>query len=225
MILRFLEILTWRDLIDVLAVAIIIYNLLLLIRGTRAVQMVLGLLFIGLVYYTAVLVELPTLQRILENLLIVLPFAVIVLFQQEIRRALADFGRNPLWGLAKQQKVVASFGEIVLAATTLSTRRIGALIVIERLHGLRNYIENGIEIDAVVSYDLLINVFQPDTPLHDGAVIIQDDRIAAVVVSEETGTISLAYNGELTPDLDSNSLRSALYRYLVTDLYPQERAR
>ncbi|HEY2289982.1 MAG TPA: diadenylate cyclase CdaA [Thermoanaerobaculia bacterium] len=260
MILRFLEILTWRDLVDVLAVAIIIYNLLLLIRGTRAVQMVLGLLFIGLVYYTAVLVELPTLQRILENLLIVLPFAVIVLFQQEIRRALADFGRNPLWGLAKQQKVVASFGEIVLAATTLSTRRIGALIVIERLHGLRNYIENGIEIDAVASYDLLINLFQPDTPLHDGAVIIQDDRIAAggcflpltanpelskeygtrhraalgiteetdavaVVVSEETGTISLAYNGELTPDLESNSLRSALYRYLVTDLYPQERAR
>ena len=149
LMLRFLEILTWRDAVDVLAVAIIIYNLLLLIRGTRAVQMVLGLLFIGLVYYTAVLAELPTLQRILENLLIVLPFAVIVLFQQEIRRALADFGRNPLWGLAKQQKVVASFSEIVLAATTLSTRRIGALIVIERLHGLRNYIENGISLDAV----------------------------------------------------------------------------
>lgn len=256
MILRFLEILTWRDLVDVLAVAIIIYNLLLLIRGTRAVQMVSGLLFIGLVYYVAIWMELPTLQRILENLLIVLPFAVIVLFQQEIRRALADFGRNPLWGLAKQQKVVASFGEIVLAATTLSTRRIGALIVIERLHGLRNYIENGIQIDAVVSYDLLINLFQPDTPLHDGAAIVQDDRIAAagcfmplttnpqlskelgtrhraalgiteetdavaVVVSEETGTISLAYNGELTTDLDSNNLRNALYRYLVTELYPQ----
>jgi diadenylate cyclase len=256
LILRFLEILTWRDLVDVLAVAIIIYNLLLLIRGTRAVQMVSGLLFIGLVYYVAIWMELPTLQRILENLLIVLPFAVIVLFQQEIRRALADFGRNPLWGLAKQQKVVASFGEIVLAATTLSTRRIGALIVIERLHGLRNYIENGIQIDAVVSYDLLINLFQPDTPLHDGAAIVQDDRIAAagcfmplttnpqlskelgtrhraalgiteetdavaVVVSEETGTISLAYNGELTTDLDSNNLRNALYRYLVTELYPQ----
>jgi diadenylate cyclase len=155
---------------------------------------------------------------------------------------------------------VASFGEIVLAATTLSTRRIGALIVIERLHGLRNYIENGIQMDAVVSYDLLINLFQPDTPLHDGAAIVQDDRIAAggcflplttnpqlskelgtrhraalgiteetdavaVVVSEETGTISLAYNGVLTPDLDGNNLRNALYRYLVTDLYPQERAR
>jgi len=248
-LLRFLEILTWRDAVDVLAVAIIIYNLLLLIRGTRAVQMVFGLLFIGLVYYTAVLAELPTLQRILENLLIVLPFAVIVLFQQEIRRALADFGRNPLWGLTKQQKVVASFSEIVLAATTLSTRRIGALIVIERLHGLRNYIENGISLDAVVSYDLLINLFQPDTPLHDGAVIIQDDRIAAggcflpltpnpelskefgtrhraalgvteetdavaVVVSEETGTISVAVGGKLRRGLRDDTLRPLLMELL-----------
>ncbi|HSF43062.1 MAG TPA: TIGR00159 family protein, partial [Thermoanaerobaculia bacterium] len=125
-IARFFEILTWRDAVDVLAVAIIIYNLLLLIRGTRAVQILLGLVFLGVVYYLAVLTELPTLQQILENLLIVLPFAVIVLFQAEIRRALANFGRNPLWGLAKQQKAVASFGDIVLAVTTLSTRRIGA---------------------------------------------------------------------------------------------------
>jgi diadenylate cyclase len=255
-LLRFLEILTWRDAVDILAVALIIYNLLLLIRGTRAVQMLLGLFFLGLVYYGAILAELPTLQKILENLLIVLPFAVIVLFQQEIRRALVSFGRNPLWGLAKQQKVVASFSEIVLAATTLSTRRTGALIVIERLHGLRNYIENGILLDAVVSYDLLINIFQPDTPLHDGAVIIQDDRIAAascflpltpnpelskefgtrhraalglseetdavaVVVSEETGTISVAVDGEMIRDLDSHGLRNALYKYLLTDDHPQ----
>ena len=253
---RFFEILTWRDAVDILAVALIIYYLLLLIRGTRAVQMLLGLVFLGLVYYAALLAELPTLQEILENLLIVLPFAIIVLFQQEIRRALTNFGRNPLWGLAKQQKVVASFGDIVLAATTLSSRKIGALIVIERLQGLRTYIENGIALDAVVSYDLLINIFSPDTPLHDGAVIIQDDRIAAaacflpltsnpelskefgtrhraalgiseetdavaVVVSEETGVISLAFDGELHRDLDSKSLRNALYKYLLTDLYPQ----
>lgn len=255
-IARFFEILTWRDVVDVLAVAIIIYNLLLLIRGTRAVQILLGLVFLGVVYYVAVLTELPTLQQILENLLIVLPFAVIVLFQAEIRRALANFGRNPLWGLAKQQKAVASFGDIVLAVTTLSTRRIGALIVIERLQGLRNYIENGIALDANISYDLLINVFVPDTPLHDGAVIVQDDRIAAgacflplstnpevskelgtrhraalgiteetdavaVVVSEETGVISVAFEGELHRDLDSKSLRNALYKYLLTDLYPK----
>lgn len=255
-IARFLEILTWRDVIDVLAVAIIIYNLLLLIRGTRAVQILLGLVFLGVVYYVALLAELPTLQQILENLLIVLPFAIIVLFQAEIRRALANFGRNPLWGLAKQQKVVASFGDIVLAVTTLSSRRVGALIVIERLQGLRNYIENGIGLDANISYDLLINIFVPDTPLHDGAVIVQDDRIAAgacflplstnpelskelgtrhraalgiteetdavaVVVSEETGVISVAFEGVLHPDLDSKSLRNALYKYLLTDLYPQ----
>lgn len=255
-IARFFEILTWRDAVDVLAVAIIIYNLLLLIRGTRAVQILLGLVFLGVVYYVAVLAELPTLQQILENLLIVLPFAIIVLFQAEIRRALANFGRNPLWGLAKQQKAVASFGDIVLAVTTLSTRRIGALIVIERLQGLRNYIENGIALDANISYDLLINIFVPDTPLHDGAVIVQDDRIAAaacflpltanpelskelgtrhraalgitdetdavaVVVSEETGMISVAFEGVLYRDLDSKSLRNALYKYLLTDLYPQ----
>ena len=101
-LLRFFEILTWRDAVDVLAVAIIIYNLLLLIRGTRAVQMLSGLFFLGLVYYAAILAELPTLQRILENLLIVLPFAIIVLFQGEIRRALADFGRNPQPGSAKR---------------------------------------------------------------------------------------------------------------------------
>jgi diadenylate cyclase len=255
-IARFFEILTWRDAVDVLAVAIIIYNLLLLIRGTRAVQILLGLVFLGVVYYLAVLTELPTLQQILENLLIVLPFAIIVLFQAEIRRALASFGRNPLWGLAKQQKAVASFGDIVLAVTTLSTRRIGALIVIERLQGLRNYIENGIALDANISYDMLINIFVPDTPLHDGAVIVQDDRIAAaacflplttspelskelgtrhraalgiteetdavaVVVSEETGVISVAFEGVLYRDLDSKSLRNALYKYLLTDLYPQ----
>ncbi|HSK74923.1 MAG TPA: diadenylate cyclase CdaA [Thermoanaerobaculia bacterium] len=255
-IARFFEILAWRDAVDVLAVAIIIYNLLLLIRGTRAVQILLGLVFLGVVYYLAVLTELPTLQQILENLLIVLPFAIIVLFQAEIRRALANFGRNPLWGLAKQQKAVASFGDIVLAVTTLSTRRIGALIVIERLQGLRNYIENGIALDANISYDLLINIFVPDTPLHDGAVIVQDDRIAAaacflpltanpelskelgtrhraalgitdetdavaVIVSEETGIISVAFEGVLYRDLDSKSLRNALYKYLLTDLYPQ----
>ncbi|HSS51171.1 MAG TPA: diadenylate cyclase CdaA, partial [Thermoanaerobaculia bacterium] len=217
----------------------------------RAVQVLFGILFLVGAYYLARLGNLLTLQTTLEAFFTFLPFAVIVLFQQEIRRALASFGRNPLWGLAKQQKVVASFSEIVLAATTLSARRTGALIVIERLHGLRNYIENGIFLDAVVSYDLLINIFQPDTPLHDGAVIIQDDRIAAascflpltpnpelskefgtrhraalglteetdavaVVVSEETGIISVAFDGAMIRDLDSHGLRNALYEHLLT---------
>jgi len=253
---RILEIVTWHDAVDVLAVAIVVYYLLLLIRGTRAVQMLLGLLFVGVVYYLAQFFDLPTLQTLIESLLIVLPFAVIVLFQQEIRRALTNFGRNPLWGLAKHQAVESTFGEIVLAATTLAARKIGALIVIERLQGLRNYIENGIGLDAELSYDLLINIFTPDTPLHDGAVILQEDRIAAaacflpltpnpelskefgtrhraalgiteetdavaVVVSEETGIISVAFDGEMIRDLDGKGLRNTLYKVLITDLYPQ----
>jgi uncharacterized protein (TIGR00159 family) len=244
----------WRDVIDVAAVAVILYNLLLLIRGTRAVQTLLGLAFVGLLYFVAKFAELATLKKILESLLFLLPVAAIILFQQEIRRALANFGRNPLWGLAKQQKVESTFHEIVLASTTLAARRIGALIVVERLEGLRNFIENGIPLDARVDYNLLITIFAPDTPLHDGAVIIQEDRIAAaacflplafdpeiatelgtrhraalgisqetdalaIVVSEETGTISVAVDGELTRDLDSKSLRNALYKYLITDLY------
>ncbi len=253
---RFLQLVTWRDALDILFVAVVVYNLLVLIRGTRAVQMLLGIVFVGLLYYLAQLANLPTLQSILENLLIVLPFAIIVLFQQEIRRALANFGRNPLWGLTKQQKVVSSFGDIVLAATTLSAHRTGALIVIERLQGLRNFVENGIELDSAMSYDLLINIFTPDTPLHDGAVIVQDDRLSAaacflpltsnpelskefgtrhraalgiteetdavaVIVSEETGIISLAFDGEMIRDLDGKGLRNMLYQYLITDLYPQ----
>lgn len=249
----------WRDLIDILAVALVVYNLLLLIRGTRAVQMLLGLLFLGLLYYISRVAALPTLQQILESLLIFLPFAIIVLFQHEIRRALASFGRNPLWGLAQHQTVEGTFNEIVLAATSLSSRRIGALIVVERLDGLRNYIENGIVLDAVVSYDLLTNIFSPDTPLHDGAAIVQNDRIAAaacflpltlnpelskdfgtrhraalgiseetdavaVVVSEETGIISVAFDGQLVRGLDSKALRNTLHKYLITDVTPEREA-
>jgi diadenylate cyclase len=254
-LMRFVELLTWRDALDVLAVAVVVYNLLLLIRGTRAVQMLLGIVFVSLVYLLARWLDLVTLQTILESLLIVLPFALIVLFQSEMRRALTNFGRNPLWGLGKQQKVVSSFADVVLAATTLASRRIGGLIVVERLQGLRTYIENGIALDAILSYDLLINIFVPDTPLHDGAVIVQDDRIAAaacflplstnpelsrelgtrhraalgiteetdavaIVISEETGEISLAFDGQMIRDLDGKSLRNALYKYLIAELPP-----
>ena len=255
---QFFGLLNWHDAVDILAVAVVIYNLLLLIRGTRAVQVLLGIVFVGLVYYAARWAELVTLQTILESLLIALPFAIIVLFQQEMRRALASFGRNPLLGLARPQQVASGFSDIVLAATTLSSRRIGALIVIERLQGLRTYVENGIALDAVLSFDLLLNIFTPDTPLHDGAVIVQEDRIAAaacflplssnpglskdlgtrhraalgiteetdavaVVISEETGIISVACDGEIVRDLDGKSLRNSLYKYLITDVVPTGR--
>lgn len=242
----------WRDIVDVLAVAFIVYNLLLLIRGTRAVQILLGMLFLGALLYVARAAELPTLQTILENLLLVVPIAVIVLFQAEIRRALATFGRQPLFGRSQGHSAEATLNEIVLAATTLSSRRIGALVVLERQDGLRNYAENGIELDAVVSYDLLLNIFTPDTPLHDGAAILQHDRIAAaasflpltlnpelskdfgtrhraalgiseetdavaIVVSEETGSISLAVDGRLIRGLDSRTLRKTLHQLVIAE--------
>jgi diadenylate cyclase len=170
---------SWRDVIDILLVALVIYNLLLLIRGTRAVQVLLGILFLSAVYYFAGIVGLRTLQALLRSLVLFLPIAIIVLFQQEIRRALARFGRNPLWGLASNHQVETTLNEIVLAVTALARKRVGALVVIQRLEGLRNYIESGVVLDAQVSSDLLISIFTPDNPLHDGAAIIHDDRVSA----------------------------------------------
>ncbi len=171
--------LAWRDLVDVALVAVVIYYLLLLIRGTRAVQVLLGILFLGAVYYLAGLAGLETLQGLLQSFLIVLPFAVIVLFQAEIRRGLANFGRNPLLGLNTHQETETTIQEVTLAASHLAAQRIGGLIVIQRLEGLRDVIENGVRVDAAISHELLINIFNPATPLHDGAVIVQGDRIAA----------------------------------------------
>ncbi len=246
------ELLTWHDLVDILVVTILFYNLLLLIRGTRAVQVLTGMFLVAGVYYVSRLLELRALETIIESVLIFLPFAVIVLFQQEIRRALANFGRNPLLRFGGRPKVESAFSDVALAATTLATRKIGALIVFERREGLRNYVENGIPLDAVVTFDLLLNLFTPDTPLHDGAVIVQGDRIAAaacflpltsnpelskevgsrhraalgiseetdavaVIVSEETGNISLAAGGRLETELDAKALRSRLFNHLVTE--------
>jgi len=250
-----LRLVPWRDLVDILLVAVVVYNLLLLIRGTRAVQILLGILFVGTSFYLARMAGLNTLETILEKFLIVLPFAILVLFQHEIRRALASFGRNPFWRRAGADDD-SSFQEVVLATTTLASRRVGALIVLERLEGLRDFVENGVRLDAAVSFDLLISIFTPGTPLHDGAAIIRQGRLAAaacflpltqnaelskefgtrhraalgiseetdavaVVVSEETGVISLAFDGQMTTDLDAKTLRNTLYKLLVTDLHPR----
>lgn len=250
-----LRVVPWRDLADILLVAVVVYNLLLLIRGTRAVQILLGILFVGTSFYLARMAGLNTLETILEKFLIVLPFAILVLFQHEIRRALASFGRNPFWRRAGADDD-SSFQEVVLATTTLASRRVGALVVLERLEGLRDFVENGVRLDAAVSFDLLISIFTPGTPLHDGAAIIRQGRLAAaacflpltqnaelskefgtrhraalgiseetdavaVVVSEETGVISLAFDGQMTTDLDAKTLRNTLYKLLVTDLHPR----
>ncbi len=169
----------WRDALDILIVAIITYALLRLIRGTRAVQMVLGLLAIFFVYVLASLLKLVALTTVLKALIFYVPFAIIVLFSHDLRRALAAFGRTPFFALFSGYHAEETVSEIVLAVTSLSTRRVGALIVLERREGLKNYIENGSRIDSLVSYELLVTLFAPGTPLHDGAVIVSGDRIAA----------------------------------------------
>ena len=169
----------WRDALDILIVAVITYGLLRLIRGTRAVQMVLGLFVILLVYTAASLLGLIALSTVLRALIFYFPFAIIVLFSHELRRALAAFGHTPFFALFSGYHAEETLSEIVLAVTSLSARRVGALIVLERREGLKTYIENGSPIDSVVSYELLVTVFAPGTPLHDGAVIISGDRVAA----------------------------------------------
>ncbi|MEO8276263.1 MAG: diadenylate cyclase CdaA [Thermoanaerobaculia bacterium] len=174
----FFELLNWQDLLDITIVAILFYSLLLLIRGTRALQMLAGLAFLAGISFFARWAHLVTLETLIQKLLLVLPFALVVLFQPEIRRALASFGRGPLFGAAPH-RTDAVFHDVVLAATTFAERRVGALIVFERKEGLRTYVENGIQLDAITSFDLLVSIFTPDAPLHDGAIVIQAERIAA----------------------------------------------
>jgi diadenylate cyclase len=171
--------LTWRDGVDILVVAVIVYSLLRLIRGTRAVQMVFGIVTTFALYEVAVFAKLTAVRTVLQAVIFYLPLAVIVLFAQELRRALAAFGRNPLFAWVSGYHVEETISDIVLAVTSLSTRRIGALIVFERREGLKNYIENGVAVDSAVSYDLLVTIFTPGTALHDGAVIISGERVAA----------------------------------------------
>jgi diadenylate cyclase len=168
------------DILDILIVSFLIYEALKLIRGTRAMQMAIGsLLVIGLLYLSQAF-PLPTVGWLIRNLLAYVVFAAIVLFQSDIRRGLSHFGRAPFFRyLGRSERAAESIEEVVTATALLAKDRVGAIIVFEREIGLRNYVESGIPIDAAVSYDLLTTIFQPTTPLHDGAVIISEDRIAA----------------------------------------------
>jgi diadenylate cyclase len=170
----------WWDLLDIAIVSVLIYEFLKLIRGTRAVQMAVGsLLVIGL-FYVSQLAPLQTLNWLIRNALVYVAFAAIVIFQSDIRRALAHFGQAPFFRYFNRQEAAnETIEELVVAATMLSSQRTGAIIAIEREIGLRNYIESGIPIDATLTYDLLVTIFQTSSPLHDGAVIVQEGRIAA----------------------------------------------
>jgi diadenylate cyclase len=175
---RFLSLqFTWRDLVDVVVVAIIIYSILALIRGTRAMQITIGLMLLGSSFFVARAFNLSALEAISREILFYLPFAVIVLFQHEIRRGLARMGGNPILAWLRQRHDELDFAAIGHACEVLSSKQIGALIVVEGLQTLRLYEEGAKPLDAMLTAELLVSIFTPGGPLHDGAVIVRANRI------------------------------------------------
>jgi diadenylate cyclase len=168
---------TWRDLVDVVVVAVIIYSILALIRGTRAMQITIGLMLLGSSFFVARAFDLPALEAISREILFYLPFAVIVLFQHEIRRGLARMGGNPIMAWLRQRHDELDIAAIVHACDVLASKRIGALIVIEGAQTLRMYEEGAKPLDAMLTTELLVSIFTPGGPLHDGAAIVRANRI------------------------------------------------
>jgi diadenylate cyclase len=233
------------DTLDIVLVAFIIYYALTMIEGTRALQVLLGLGLLFVLFYLSQ-EGLFTLNWILGQFLGSIILIVVILFQHDIRRGLAAIGRRPFLLRISPGKTKESFvEEIVKASSYLANRQIGALIAIERNNSLADFIEIGMRIDALLSRELMISIFNPSSPLHDGGIIVVRDRIVSagsffplvtdpdlerelgtrhraaiglssetdavvVVVSEETGTISLALGGEITRGLDATSLNNAL---------------
>lgn len=239
------------DLLDIVLVAFIIYRIILLIKGTRAVQMLLGLAVILLVYFVSRFFGLYTLHWLLDNFLASIILVIIVIFQSDIRRALLHVGRNPFFADDSYCEADEIINEITKACVSMANRKIGALIVLERETGLNDFLDVGVELDAKVTSELLISIFLTTSPIHDGAVMIQKGRIsragcflplahnpeiskrlgtrhraaigltelvdaAVIVVSEETGRISVTVAGKMTRELDSSALRKVLKRLLET---------
>src|SRR5687768_13861052 len=241
-----------RNIADVIFVFLLVYAVLKLVRGTRAAPMAAALGAFALLYWLAVKQELSTLAFILRGGLLYIGVAIIVLFQNEIRQALITFGnrfRMPFTRRHLGQFGEGVYDEVVLAATTLASTKTGALIVVERNLGLKNIIDGGVKLDAELSYDLLVSIFNPESPLHDGAVVVRRHRVAAascflpltlnsrlsrdvgtrhraargvtegtdavaVVVSEESGLISIVQRGEIKRGLDGPKLRAAISQAL-----------
>jgi diadenylate cyclase len=165
----------WQDFIDILIVSFIIYRTILLIRGTRAVQMLIGILVVSFVYFVSIQMDLLTLQLLLRYLLSSILLILVVIFQDDIRRVLTEMGRTPF---LKTQKMAAhDLTEIISAAVYMARRRIGALIIIEQETGLAEYIETGFVLDAKLLEELLVALFFPMSPMHDGAVVVKKGRI------------------------------------------------
>ena len=237
-----------RNLADIILVFLLVYAVLKLVRGTRAAPMAAAIGVFALLYWFAVRQDLATLAFILRGALLYIGVAIIVLFQSEIRQALITFGnrfRMPFTRRHHGQFGEGVYDEVILAATSLASTKTGALIVIERNIGLKNIIDGGVKLDAELSYDLLVSIFNPESPLHDGAVIVRRHRVAAascflpltlnprlsrdlgtrhraalgvtedtdavaVVVSEESGLISIVQRGEIKRGLDAPRLRAAI---------------
>lgn len=169
------NIVRWQDVLDILVVAFVFYQLISIIRGTRSVQMVIGLGVLVIVYFMARILDLATLLWILQTFLSSLFLIIIIVFQDDIRRALTQVGKSPFQ--KSVDMVEKDLEEIIRTVFYLSKRRIGALIVIEREMGMRDYVESGFLIDARLTKELLISIFMPVSPLHDGGVIITKGRI------------------------------------------------
>ncbi len=240
--------LTFTAVIDILVVAFLIYQLIMVVKGTRAAQVVAGIGVLLLIYIVAAVTGLELLRSVLALIVPYTAIAVIVLFQAEFRRTLARIGRRHWLGLGGRLQRRESTDEILLALGRLSQQKVGALVVLERDTGLRTFIESGVALNAVLSRDLLLAVFHPGGALHDGAAIVQGDRVAAaacflplsvnpllarklgtrhraaigiteeadclaLVVSEETGRISVAAFGELESDLSLNRVAERLAKH------------
>ncbi|MBA2662154.1 MAG: TIGR00159 family protein [Bradymonadaceae bacterium] len=246
---------TWQEtflvLLDMAIVFFVIYRILLLIKGTRAVQMLVGLVLVLVFFFLSQedYLHLATTNWFIDMFIANFIVIIVIIFQSDIRRALAQVGRAPLFSGSGSFEETSVLEEVVKASVMLASRKLGALIAIEREADLSHYTEEGIKLDSFVSKDVLFTLFLPEhqNPLHDGAVIIQKGRISAagcflpltinprvektlgtrhraaiglsedtdsaiVVVSEETGTISVAYDGELYRDLDANALRAILQK-------------
>jgi diadenylate cyclase len=245
------------DLLDIFLVTLLFYRLLALVKGTRSAQMYVGLLLLVLIGLFARAFDLIAIKWMVDSLKTIWLIAFVILFQPELRHALAQFGRTRYFRSFLRGDSYGVMGEVVRAAETLAKKHQGALIVIERNTGLRNFVDTGTRLDAKVTAELLVTLFSPGSPLHDGAVILREDAVlaascilplspdpkaaadlgtrhraalglseesdaAVVVVSEETGGISVAFRGTLRQRLDGGELRSELSR--IFRIRPEDEA-
>ncbi|WP_078429441.1 diadenylate cyclase CdaA [Alkalihalobacterium alkalinitrilicum] len=251
------------SIIDILLVTYVIYKLIIVIRGTRAVQLLKGITVILAVWILSNILGLRTLHWLMTQTVTYGLLAIIIIFQPELRRALEQLGRGRFFSrtnIPQEELATKSIEAILKASSYMAKRRIGALISVERETGMNDYVETGIGMNAKLTSELLINVFIPNTPLHDGAVIIKENSILAagcylplsenpfiskelgtrhraalgisevtdsitIVVSEETGNVSLTKNGELHRDLNEEQLRHLLEKELMLETRPTTTSR